>query len=244
MTNGEDKTIVELLDEFPLEEQSEEEQTEIIANIPNSEIEKGDDRLNTKTTYLNFQNNKDVVDEKQNLSFENFLTAYETEESKRKTKILHLFLDSLIDMLNHIIFSYQKKYKSLEKLSYLNIDKILENIPLYLIRFQKLLEIIGLGCPENKRKIFSVIEKETKEKLTAFETLINFKFEELYDYFIKNCTIITSGWYIYDLTGIFKTFGDIVKENEDLKEEEISELISLEKFDKMEIDTLNLENEN
>ena len=73
MTNGEDKTIVELLDEFPLEEQSEEEQTEIIANIPNSESEKGDDRLNTKATYLNFQNNKDVVDEKQNLSFVKFV---------------------------------------------------------------------------------------------------------------------------------------------------------------------------
>lgn len=247
MQQDENKTIQEILSEIPSDENLDSEITEGISttpvkNIQNVQIEKGDDKLNSQNCNMNVQFNKKELKEQSDLSFENLITAYETNEYEKKTKTLKVFFDSTINMFNNIIISYQSKFPSLELLSDLNIDKILENIPFYLIRLQRLLDLIVLGCPENNEKIFAVIEKERSEKKTIFENLINFKFGELYEYFIQNCTIITHGWYIYNLTGEFKTIDDIIKENKDLKKSDINELKDLEKSDKMEIDTINLEN--
>ena len=68
--------------------------------------------------------------------------------------------------------------------------------------------------------------------------MINLSFKELYDYFINNCAIIIIGRYIYNLNGVFKTLIDVIKDNKEF-EEELYQFLFLEK---MEIDTISLEN--
>ena len=255
MIIDEDKTLEDILEAIPVEEKPEEDETEAIPDFIKQEKskkeEKEDDKL--KTQPINFQTNKEVLNTGNNLSFGNFMTAFETKQKEKKILILGLFLTSVIDMLNIIIDTYTSKEDIiLEKLSYLNIEVLLEKMPLYLIKLQRLMDIIILCCPENEKKIYSTIDEERKMlvkvenkniKPTAFETLVNLKFKKLYKYFIKDCKIITKGWRIYYLEEAFKTLSDVIKGNEGLIEkEEIDSLISLEKLDNMEIDTLDLEN--
>ena len=87
--------------------------------------------------------------------------------------------------------------------------------------------------------IFHVLEIEKKEGKTIFKTLINFRFEELYNYFITDDTVIIKENYIYDLREIFKTLSDVLKENREFEK-------NVEKFknlEKQEIDTISLEND-
>ena len=151
-------------------------------------------------------------------------------------------------MLNFIIISYSKEVKKIiEKLSYLKTEILLLKMPLYLIKLQRLMNIIILACPENKEKIYAVIDKErkmvngkTKAKLTIFETLVNLNFGELYEYFIQDSKIIVKGWKIYYLEDAFKTLSDVIKDKKGLiKKKEVKKL---EKLDKMEIETIDLEN--
>ena len=116
-------------------------------------------------------------------------------------------------------------------------------MPLYIIRLQKLMELIILACPENKEKIYSVIEEERIIKKTAFETLINFSFEELYDYFINDCKLIIYGFHFYNMERAFKTLKDLIREsNGAITKKETGDFKQLEKLDDMEIETINLEN--
>ena len=64
------------------------------------------------------------------------------------------------------------------------------------------------------------------------------RFKELYEYFINDGTIITWGWYIYDLSGIFKTLVDVTKEKKGL----FGKKYKLELLDIKEIETINLDN--
>ena len=138
-------------------------------------------------------------------------------------------------MLNQII----EKYKYDEKLFYPNINLLLKEMRTYTIKFRKISEIITLKCPQNMDIIFHVLEIEKKEGKTIFKTLINFRFEELYKYFITDDTVIIKENYIYDLREIFKTLSDVLKENREFEK-------NVEKFknlEKQEIDTISLEND-
>jgi len=250
MVSDEDKTLKDILAEMPLEENPKEDDTEVFADIIKQEeilkVEKADDKLKTKSLYL--QTNKEALNVNNNLSFENFMTCYETKQKDKKILILSLFLDSVIDMLNFIIISYSKEVKKIiEKLSYLKTEILLLKMPLYLIKLQRLMNIIILACPENKEKIYAVIEEErkmvngkTKAKLTIFETLVNLNFGELYEYFIQDSKIIVKGWKIYYLEDAFKTLSDVIKDKKGLIQKK--EVKKLEKLDKMEIETIDLEN--
>ena len=146
-------------------------------------------------------------------------------------------------MFNCVITSYNTEKKCFKKLFYLNIETLLEKMPLYIIRLQKLMELIRLVCPENEETIYSVIEEERNIKKTVFKTLINLTFEELYDYFIHDCKLITNGFRFYNMEGAFKTLKDLIKEsNGAIKKKDIDDFKQLEKFDNMEIETINLEN--
>ena len=114
-------------------------------------------------------------------------------------------------------------------------------MPFYLIRLQRLFDIIKLSCPENEEKIYMVIDKERQDKKTIFENLINIEFKELYEYFIHDCKVIIYGWHIYYLDGAFKTLKDVIKEKSSITKDKIDELKELEKLDNMEIETINLE---
>ena len=245
MQFDEDKTIEEILALIPSEEKKEEPETEALPDFIKEEKEKkeekADDKL--KPESLNILTNKEIPNVNLFLSFENCMTNYETQKKEKKTLILRLFLNSVIDMLNCVINSYDTNEKIFEKLSYLNIETLLEKMPLYIIRLQKLMELIILACPENKEKIYSVIEEERIIKKTAFETLINFSFEELYDYFINDCKLIIYGFHFYNMERAFKTLKDIIREsNGAITKKETGDFKQLEKLDDMEIETINLEN--
>jgi hypothetical protein len=245
MQFDEDKTIEEILALIPSEEKKEEPETEALPDFIKEEKEKkeekADDKL--KPESLNILTNKEIPNVNLFLSFENLMTNYETQKKEKKTLILRLFLNSVIDMLNCVINSYDTNEKIFEKLSYLNIETLLEKMPLYIIRLQKLMELIILACPENEEKIYSVIEEERIIKKTAFETLINFSFEELYDYFINDCKLIIYGFHFYNMERAFKTLNDIIREsNGAITKKETGDFKQLEKLDDMEIETINLEN--
>ena len=248
MQIDEDKTIEEILAAIPSEEKQGEQETEAVQDFKDQEKEKNeekeekaDDKL--KPQSLNILSNKEILNENFPLSFQNFKTNYETEEKEKKTLILRLFLNSVIDMFNCVKTSYNTEKKCFKKLSYLNIETLLEKMPLYIIRLQRLMELIILVCPENKETIYSVMEEERNIKKTVFETLINLTFEELYDYFIHDCKLITNGFRFYNMEGAFKTLKDLIKEsNGAIKKKDIEDFKQLEKFDNMEIETINLEN--
>ena len=241
MTKEEDKTLIDILEELPSESKSEEDNTKFNQDFMNPEEEvKSDEKIKPKT--INIQSNKNEDNKNNGFSFENFMTEYETKEKDKKYLILSLFFNSVIDMLNSIIVEYENNQNiKIKKLSYLNIEALLEKMPLYLIRLQRLFEIIKLVSPENEEIIYLVLDKERQYKKTSFETLINLEFQELYENFIQNCKIVTYGKYIYYL-GSFKTLDDVIKENSSMTKKEIEGFKDLGKMDDMEIETINLDN--
>ena len=240
MAREEDKTLIDILSELPSENKSEEDKTKILQDsFMNPEEEKSNEKLKSKI--INIESNKNDINKNIGLSFENFMTEYETKEKDKKYLILSLFFNSVIDMLNSIIIEYKKNHAKLQKLFYLNIETLLEKMPFYLIRLQRLFDIIKLSCPENEEKIYMVIDKERQDKKTIFENLINIEFKELYEYFIHDCKVIIYGWHIYYLDGAFKTLKDVIKEKSSITKDKIDELKELEKLDNMEIETINLE---
>ena len=242
MTKEEDKTLIDILEELPSENNSEEDNTKFNQDFMNpEEEEKSDEKIKPKT--INIQSNKNEDNKNNGFSFENFMTEYETKEKDKKYLILSLFFNSVIDMLNSNIIEYEKNNQNpkIKKLSYLNIEALLEKMPFYLIRFQRLFEIIKLASPENEEIIYLVLDKERQYKKTSFETLINLEFQELYENFIQNCKIVTYGKYIYYL-GSFKTLDDVIKENCSMTKKEIEGFKDLGKMDDMEIETINLDN--
>ena len=240
MAREEDKTLIDILSELPSENKSEEDNTKILQDsFMNPEEEKSNEKLKSKI--INIESNKNDINKNIGLSFENFMTEYETKEKDKKYLILSLFFNSVIDMLNSIIIEYKKNHAKLQKLFYLNIETLLEKMPFYLIRLQRLFDIIKLSCPENEEKIYMVIDKERQDKKTIFENLINIEFKELYEYFIHDCKVIIYGWHIYYLDGAFKTLKDVIKEKSSITKDKIDGLKELEKLDNMEIETINLE---
>ena len=191
----------------------------------------GDDKLNSGEINLQVNQKNKKTEDKNN--FENYMTEYETKTIGHIIQIIPLFLDSVIDLFNQII----SIYKCQKKLSYINKDKLFEKLSIKIIKYWSLLDIIIFDNPKNNDIIFFIIELEKKKGKTIFEALINLKFKELYDYFIHNCTIVTWGWYIYDLRDIFKTLVDMTKGNKEL----IGKEYDLDLLDKMEIETINLE---
>lgn len=238
MQSEEDQTIIEILAAIPSEEKPEDEKTQVLANIPNKEIETGDDQINFSPNLV-FKSNKDANINLNNFDFENFYTNYETVENSKKSKILELFLESVVNMFNKIISSYEMDLK----LSRLNIKTILEKTAFKEIRFKRLLDIIVLGCPENEEIIFKVFDEEREKKLTMFEYLINFKFGEFFEYFAENCKVLVYGKHIYVLEGIFQTFDDVIKNNKEIKKNEKKEFKNFETLNKMEIDTIDLQSD-
>ena len=242
MAKEEDKTLIDILEELPSENNSEEDNTKFNQDFMNPEEEvKSDEKIKPKI--INIQSNKNDTKKNSGFSFENFMTEYETKEKDKKYLILSLFFNSVIDMLNSNIIEYKKNNQNpkIKKLSYLNIETLLEKMPLYLIRLQRLFEIIKLASPENEEIIYLVLDKERQYKKTSFETLINLEFQELYENFIQNCKIVTYGKYIYYL-GSFKTLDDVIKENCSMTKKEIEGFKDLGKMDDMEIETINLDN--
>ena len=174
MQFDEDKTIEEILAAFPSEEKIEKAETEALPDYIKEEKEKKEEKVDDKLKQesLNILTNKEILNVNIFLSFENLMTNYEIKKKEKTTLILRLFLNSVIDMLNCVINSYNTEEKFFEKFSYLNIETILEKMPLYIIRLQRLMELIFLACPENKEKIYSVIEEERNIK--KFEVNIIF----------------------------------------------------------------------
>ena len=193
-----------------------------------------DDRL--KSGEINLDVNQKNKKAKFIPTFENYMTEYETKTIGHIMQIIPLFLDSVIEMFNQIIEIYECN----KKLSYINKDRLFEKLSINIIKHWRLLDIILFDNPKNNDIIFYVIELEKKKGKTIFEALINLKFKELYDYFIHNDTVVTWGWYIYDLGDIFKTLVDVTKDNNELKNKDYN-LVLLEK---MEIETINLEDSN
>ena len=233
MENEEEKTLFEILDEFK-DKEEENNNTQII-NPKDIKKEEKDEKDIVELNSFHIESNKNNNKHNFSLSFAEFITKLETTENKCFNKIIYLFLDSIINLLNIII---KEEYKSKKKLILPNIRLILKKISLNQIKLKKILDLIIINKKENIDIIFHTLKIERKKGKTIFENLINLSFKELYDYFINNCTIIIIGRYIYNLNGVFKTLIDVIKDNKEF-EEELYQFLFLEK---MEIDTISLEN--
>ena len=233
MENEEEKTLFEILDEFK-DKEEENNNTQII-NPKDIKKEEKDEKDIVELNSFHIESNKNNNNHNFSLSFAEFITKLETTENKCFYKIIYLFLDSVINLLNIII---KEEYKSKKKLILPNIRLILKKISLNQIKLKKILDLIIINKKENIDIIFHTLKIERKKGKTIFENLINLSFKELYDYFINNCTIIIIGRYIYNLNGVFKTLIDVIKDNKEF-EEELYQFLFLEK---MEIDTISLEN--
>ena len=235
MENEEEKTLFEILDEFKdKEEEEENNNTQIINHEDIKKVEK-DEKDIVELNSFHIESNKNNNNHNFSLSFAEFITKLETTENKCFNKIIYLFLDSVINLLNIII---KEEYKSKKKLILPNIRLILKKKSLNQIKLKKILDLIIINKKENIDIIFHTLKIERKKGKTIFENLINLSFKELYDYFINNCAIIIIGRYIYNLNGVFKTLIDVIKDNKEF-EEELYQFLFLEK---MEIDTISLEN--
>ena len=234
MENEEEKTLFEILDEFKDKEEEENNNTQIINHEDIKKVEK-DEKDIVELNSFHIESNKNNNNHNFSLSFVEFITKLETTENKCFNKIIYLFLDSVINLLNIII---KEEYKSKKKLILPNIRLILKKISLNQIKLKKILDLIIINKKENIDIIFHTLKIERKKGKTIFENLINLSFKELYDYFINNCTIIIIGRYIYNLNGVFKTLIDVIKDNKEF-EEELYQFLFLEK---MEIDTISLDN--
>ena len=233
MENEEEKTLFEILDEFK-DKEEENNNTQIINHEDIKKVEK-DEKEIVELNSFQIESNKNNNKHNFSLSFVELITKLETTENKCFNKIIYLFLDSVINLLNIII---KEEYKSKKKLILPNIRLILKKISLNQIKLKKILDLIIINKKENIDIIFHTLKIERKKGKTIFENLINLSFKELYDYFINNCTIIIIGRYIYNLNGVFKTLIDVIKDNKEF-EEELYQFLFLEK---MEIDTISLEN--
>ena len=233
MENEEEKTLFEILDEFK-DKEEENNNTQIINHEDIKKVEK-DEKDIVELNSFHIESNKNNNKHNFSLSFVELITKLETTENKCFNKIIYLFLDSVINLLNIII---KEEYKSKKKLILPNIRLILKKISLNQIKLKKILDLIIINKKENIDIIFHTLKIERKKGKTIFENLINLSFKELYDYFINNCTIIIIGRYIYNLNGVFKTLIDVIKDNKEF-EEELYQFLFLEK---MEIDTISLEN--
>ena len=233
MENEEEKTLFEILDEFK-DKEEENNNTQIINHEDIKKVEK-DEKEIVELNSFHIESNKNNNNHNFSLSFAEFITKLETTENKCFYKIIYLFFDSVINLLNIII---KEEYKSKKKLILPNIRLILKKISLNQIKLKKILDLIIINKKENIDIIFHTLKIERKKGKTIFENLINLSFKELYDYFINNCTIIIIGRYIYNLNGVFKTLIDVIKDNKEF-EEELYQFLFLEK---MEIDTISLEN--
>ena len=234
MENEEEKTLFEILDEFKDKEEEENNNTQII-NPKDIKKEEKDEKDIVELNSFHIESNKNNNKHNFSLSFAELITKLETTENKCFNKIIYLFLDSVINLLNIII---KEEYKSKKKLILPNIRLILKKISLNQIKLKKILDLIIINKKENIDIIFHTLKIERKKGKTIFENLINLSFKELYDYFINNCTIIIIGRYIYNLNGVFKTLIDVIKDNKEF-EEELYQFLFLEK---MEIDTISLDN--
>ena len=227
MEESKDESLEEILDKFQSKEEAEETKKD-----PRAENEISDNYVNFP---VNIEANKKIHPIENSINISKFITDYETKENIIIKRFMFFFFCSVIDMLNQII----EKYKYDEKLFYPNINLLLKEMTTYTIKFRKISEIITLKCPQNMDIIFHVLEIEKKEGKTIFKTLINFRFEELYKYFITDDTVIIKENYIYDLREIFKTLSDVLKENREFEK-------NVEKFknlEKQEMDTISLEND-
>ena len=233
MENEEEKTLFEILDEFK-DKEEENNNTQII-NPKDIKKEEKDEKDIVELNSFHIESNKNNNNHNFSLSFVELITKLETTENKCFNKIIYLFLDSIINLLNIII---KEEYKSKKKLILPNIRLILKKISLNQIKLKKILDLIIINKKENIDIIFHTLKIERKKGKTIFENLINLSFKELYDYFINNCTIIIIGRYIYNLNGVFKTLIDVIKDNKEF-EEELYQFLFLEK---MEIDTISLDN--
>ena len=233
MENEEEKTLFEILDEFK-DKEEENNNTQIINHEDIKKVEK-DEKDIVELNSFHIESNKNNNNHNFSLSFAEFITKLETTENKCFNKIIYLFLDSVINLLNIII---KEEYKSKKKLILPNIRLILKKMSLNQIKLKKILDLIIINKKENIDIIFHTLKIERKKGKTIFENLINLSFKELYDYFINNCTIIIIGRYIYNLNGVFKTLIDVIKDNKEF-EEELYQFLFLEKT---ETDTISLEN--
>ena len=124
MENEEEKTLFEILDEFKDKEEEENNNTQII-NPKDIKKEEKDEKDIVELNSFHIESNKNNNNHNFSLSFAEFITKLETTENKCFNKIIYLFLDSVINLLNIII---KEEYKSKKKLILPNIRLILKKI--------------------------------------------------------------------------------------------------------------------
>ena len=204
MSQKQTSTLEELLNKMEIEEAEKQEEKEATESNekPDFVYEKEkNERISDQN--IDYQENK-----KRLILSDNLINVKTTKTSKTKTpnkkERKQLFLDSYIDLLNYILDEYEIQ----EKLSYIDFAILLKQYSYNQIKNSRLWEIITINCPENKKLLFSGIEKEMKIENKKFEILVSINFKKLYKYFKTDDDVIIKGSNIIDLNGLFKTLKD------------------------------------
>jgi len=134
------------------------------------------------------------------------------KKCKEKGEIRN-FVRNLKNTENKIIRYYGYKQR---------IEDYLENKPLEEINRKTLKETFVEFSPKNAEIISYVKKLERKKGKTLFRELNKLTFEEMYDYYIQDCKCVISGIHLYNLTRIFKTLKDVLKQkNKKLRKKQL-----------------------
>ena len=204
MSQKQTSTLLDFLDNMDIEEAKKQEKKEATESDEKPDEGKSDEKLSD----LDIDGN-DCKDNRKVFIFSNdfkvvITTKTSKEKSPNKKERKQLFLDSYIDLLNYIL----EEYYIQEKFSYIDLDMLIKQYSYNQIKNSRLWDIITINCPENKKLLFSGIEKEMKIGNKKFDTLVNINFKKFYKYFKTNDDVIIKGSNIIDLNGLFKTLKD------------------------------------
>ena len=139
------------------------------------------------------------------------------KKCKEKGEIRN-FVRNLKNTENKIIRYYGYK----QRITLGKYEDYLENKPLEEIKRKTLKETFVEFSPKNAEIISYVKKLERKKGKTLFRELNKLTFEEMYDYYIQDCKCVISGIHLYNLTRIFKTLKDVLKQkNKKLRKKQL-----------------------
>lgn len=143
--------------------------------------------------------------------------AKKPKKCKKKGEIRD-FVRNLKNTENKIIRHYGYK----QRITLGKYEDYLENKPLEEINRKTLKETFVEFSPKNAEIISYVKKLERKKGKTLFRELNKLTFEEMYDFYIQDCKWVISGIHVYNLTRIFKTLKDVLKQkNKKLRKKQL-----------------------
>ena len=131
-------------------------------------------------------------------------TKTKTYKEQKEENELNSCVNSITDLINELIQSYDPIEK---KLQYPDLKNLLETWSFEDIKEFRIYKLYIFDSLDNKKILDNVIKIESESKNTFLRNLMDFTIDKMINYFLKDDKIIIHGHYIYELKE-FKTYYD------------------------------------